>query len=174
MMIKIAYWLVLCACFLCLGCSGGLSRSDAASLIQKSQVFSRVAEERFSLGSRMTTHPIDTALTKLGYAETVDNLIVLTEKGQRESANWKRADAFSREAYSIPVIRREIVEITDLSESKTAAGYTEATFTWRWKPVNDIGEALDIEQKQRTYVGAAIFQKSNDGWHVARITGDSF
>lgn len=173
MMVKIAYWL-MCASFLCLGCSDGLSRSDAASLIQNNQVFSGVKAERFSLGSRMLIHPIDEALTKLGYAETVNNLIGLTEKGRKESANWKRADAFGREAYEIPVLRREVIEVTGVADSKEAPGYTEATFTCKWKPVNEIGEALDIERKREIYGGRAIFRKFEDGWRVVRIIVDGF
>jgi len=90
--------------------------------------------------------------------------LVLTANGLKASASWKvdRRDGESIESVSIPVAKPELVEITGITEKDNEA---TATYTWRQKPINDIGEAMGYGKVEQ---GAMQFRKFDDGWRVVR------
>lgn len=75
------------------------------------------------------------------------------------------ANAIQSQYVSVPVARRELVRITGISKNGTSA---EVEFSWRWIPLNEVGQALYAEGMQ--YKSTAAFRLYDDGWRV--IEGD--
>lgn len=182
MSIKIAYWIVMCACLLSVSCGGsGLSRSEAANLIPNSQEFSEAREENFQIGlvnafaaDELSSQQPYTALSSLGYivisADGGASIVSLTDKGRQEAANWEQFYWMGRNSYKIQVANREVVEVTGISEPESEGNIAQATFTWRWKPTNEVGRAMAVDKQ--TYNGNATFEKFDDGWRVGMVSGD--
>ena len=62
---------------------------------------------------------------------------------------------------TIPVAKRELVEVTGISKQGNIA---DVEFTWKWNPLNEIGAALysgDLHYKST--VG---FRQYDDGWRI--------
>jgi hypothetical protein len=168
----IACYMALVLMLVCVSCDGGLSRSAAADMISKQYQAMPVITLYENDSSHGCNYGIVTpdclnriskeagALYRLGYTDVVDNKIVLTEKGRKASAEWNaETDESGRlHIWHIPVAQPELVEVTGITEKENNA---TATFTWRQKPLNDIGEALGYGQVQQ---GAMRFQKYDDGW----------
>ena len=178
-------WLILLTIsFLTVGCNGNLSRSEAARLIPNDQKFSQAHKERLHIGMSpnfgcedlSSKQPYST-LISLGYLDvktTCDDMyrksdISLTTKGEKESANWEYTSNFWGTWYDIPVTKREVVEVTGISEPKADDNSAQATFTWRWQPINEIGKGLDVNESNTN--GTATFQKFDDGWRVVTVSG---
>jgi len=163
-------------------CSGGLSRSNAADLISRDADFSKPREETYRTGyvegltlQQMREAYNDSwrvypAMQSAGYIETTDALnginVTLTEKGRRESANWKCNVRYDGQTECwFPSLAREVVEVTGITEGDGTKA--DATFTWRWKPLNDVGKAMNLDAV--THQGRAAFQKYDDGWRVVAV-----
>jgi hypothetical protein len=161
---------------ICSGCSSGLSRSNAAELISKNAKFPKtlkmghasnliVLEDEDSLRGNFIP-----AMKSQGY---IDYRGMLTEKGKAATGNWeeqfKNLNYLAEtKIYDVPVGKREIIEVTGISELQNPAGaFVEATFTWHWISINDIGLSMKLEQ--RTFSGKSQFQKFDDGWRVQEI-----
>jgi hypothetical protein len=178
MMIKIAQWILLCACFLSLGCTGNLSRSEAAKLIPNNRQFSMVRTETFQIGlvnafsaDELATKQPYAALLSLEYisvqADGGASIVTLTDKGEKAAATWEKTYWMGRDAYTMKLAKRAVEEVTGISESGNTA---TATFTWRWEPLNDVGKAMEVGK--RLYNGSAGFQKFDDGWRLSGVTAD--
>lgn len=162
-----------------------LSRSKAAELISKDAAFGDPPtwefEADFTPGypykAQLATSPLHKVLQSLGY---MDSDFKLTEKGKTSIAGltFVRVDEYQSDywkiyykwnVYSMPALRKkELVEVTGISEENPVGAVKKAEFTWRWKPVNDIGRAYT---EQVTYYGSyAVFKKFDDGWRVDRMT----
>ena len=62
---------------------------------------------------------------------------------------------------SLPVARRQLVDITGISKAGT---FADVDFTWRWVALNPVGAALNDEGvRYRSTVG---FRSYDDGWRV--------
>lgn len=62
---------------------------------------------------------------------------------------------------TVPVARRELVEITGISK---AGNFADVEFTWHWLPLNEVGAALyDSDTRYRS---TAAFRRYDDGWRV--------
>ncbi|MET0650749.1 MAG: hypothetical protein ABW208_29420 [Pyrinomonadaceae bacterium] len=110
-------------------------------------------KEEFALKRFFESHPDLAVLDHLGLAEfKVANIqypnsaaspvtvtATLTDQGKSTSDDWQQ----SGDAWTIPVARRELVEVTGLTggegESKTA----RVEYTWRWKPLG-LGTNFDM------------------------------
>jgi hypothetical protein len=155
------------------GCSNGLSRSNAADLISKHASFSKVEDITFfdnNSNKGFAQYPFYREMISLGY---MDSDLKLTEKGKTSIAGLRAVGAegmFIK--YSMPpYLRREIIEVTGISEGNPVGASKEATFTWHWKPVNDIGKEMNktMNLEKEKYTGSATFQKFDDGWRVKDI-----
>jgi hypothetical protein len=181
----IAYVLALGALVVTVAC-GGLSRGTARDLISQN-LSGPVALPVYINGSRITETAVANdktelgALYRLGYLKcetlpgSVNNsnpyfpivtpagcLLVLTEKGQRAEwqATYSPKNPTTVVQLTVPVAEPELVEVTGVTEDGPRA---TATFTWRQRPLNDIGEALGYGQVQAS---TATFQKFDDGWRI--------
>jgi hypothetical protein len=89
----------------------------------------------------------DVRLTPSG----VDTLQTLIAPGDAE-----------KQTFSIPAARRELVAVTGISKRGNNAADVE--FTWKWTPLNEVGEAIysgDVH-----YRSTATFRSYDDGWRV--------
>lgn len=185
--------ILLGICILTVNCDGGLSRSEAGRQISADQKFAEPMKVEFrygkvygkgvgestSLDMSLNMH-IYTVLESLGYIETgydpnpLMDIINLTEKGKRESAKWEQGSGMLGNHYKIPVLKREVVEVTGISEPKAGENKAEATFKWRWQPLNDIGETLLKNDKntEQIFQGSANLQKFDDGWRLVKVSGN--
>jgi hypothetical protein len=100
----------------------------------------------------------DVALSPIG-VETFRDLIPASDVG--------------KQSFSIPTTRREIVAITGISKSDNLA---EVDFTWKWLPLNEVGDALFAGGVR--YRCTVAFKHYDDGWRIietarpARTTED--
>lgn len=185
MRIKIAYGFALCCVVLCVSC-GGLSRSTATDILRKHFERDKPTEARvlFRLFGSQTQDDLAAdnqlgPLYRLGYVacETVPAQdittdsgevlrhipercrVVLTPKGVEAAKGWElyQRPGEGVSGASIPVARPEVIEITGLSEDGTEA---TATYTWRQKPLNEIGEALGYGQQTETGSALALLTSS--------------
>lgn len=166
---------------LTVSCDGKLSRSDAAGLIASDKNFSKLMEMSIRIGTPinkgdLSKSSFDEALVTEGYVNVQNNPYVdvlhLTDKGQKEAINWKKSKQLGIiEMYNIPYAKREIVEVTGISEPKSGDNSVQAKFSWRPQPGNEIGKAMDKSEFEKTFDGEAFFQKFDDGWRVVRVSG---
>lgn len=178
--------LLACVSILIVGCgSGGLSRSKAAALISDNEKFSEALKGEIRFGqvyakgmSDTENHELYEVLKSLGYIEEGQDKnplmsnVSLTEKGKKEAANWEKGNNLWGDNYKIPLAKREVVEVTGISESKSGDNFAQATFKWHFQPINEIGKAMTKGKDfDRTYDETATFQKFDDGWRIAGISG---
>jgi hypothetical protein len=71
-----------------------------------------------------------------------------------------------RQAFRIPVARRELVAVTGISKLGRAA---DVEFTWRWVPLNEVGAAFYSSDAR--YRSTASFRSYDDGWRIVQGTG---
>jgi len=88
----------------------------------------------------------EVALTPLG-VDTFHDLIHGSEAG--------------KEYFSIPTARRELVGITGISKDGSTA---EVEFDWHWKPMNEVGSALNAADLQ--YRSVVAMRHFDDGWRL--------
>lgn len=148
------------------GC--GLTRSKASTLISEYPKFANTKTATYDSWAMMADDgsergALAKAMSSLGY---IDSDGKLTPKGETAKKDWKEhRDPLQ---YEINVGKRELVEVTGLSESTDPTGsYAEATFTWHWAAISDVGKEMGIDKK--TYTGEAQLQKFDDGWRVSDI-----
>jgi hypothetical protein len=75
--------------------------------------------------------------------------------------------------------KRELIEITNITETKSGGNFAQAAFTWRVKPVEIKSEIKDAYEKRKQDIekkrdGVAAFQKSDDGWRLVEVSGRDF
>jgi len=95
--------------------------------------------------------------------------MALTPGGETASATWARGRVPSDEgvAWMIPIGRRELLGVRELSEAPD--GSMQAEFEWKWTP-NDKGTALRKAVTganaffDQTRTGRASCRQSDDGW----------
>lgn len=92
----------------------------------------------------------EVALTPLG-VETFRDLIHGSEAG--------------KEYFTISTARRELVEVTGISKEGNTA---DVEFTWHWKPLNEVGSALNTgDLPYRSVVSMKHF---DDGWRLVEAS----
>jgi hypothetical protein len=70
-----------------------------------------------------------------------------------------------KQAFRIPVARRELVAVTGISKLGRVA---DVEFSWRWVPVNEVGAA--IYSSDVRYRSTAAFHAYDDGWRIVQGT----
>jgi hypothetical protein len=72
-------------------------------------------------------------------------------------------------------VKREFVEVTGISEPKSGENFAQATFTWRIRAVeikqDRDGYERDKAEIEKKREGVAVFQKFDDGWRLAKLSG---
>jgi len=157
-----------------------LSRSEAARLIESDKNFGKLLTMGIRIENLLSTSDLskssfDEALVSQGYAKVENrsymSIVHLTEKGRREAVSWEKYKQMGiLDMYNIPYAKREIVEVTGISELNSGS-FAQATFIWRTQPSNEIGRAMDKSETEQTFNGEAFFQKFDDGWRLVRISG---
>lgn len=159
------------------GCGRGLSRNNAADLISQSNTFitnqsanyqpNLPRERLFLLMDNTYEGDFHRALKEVGF---IDSNLELTEAGINATKGWKMDSTIKgSESYSVPLAKRELVEVTGIGEIQGQSGsFIEAKFKWRWEPINDIGKAMKLEI--RVGYGSAIFRKFDDGWRLDSLS----
>jgi hypothetical protein len=71
-------------------------------------------------------------------------------------------------SFPIPAAKRELMEITGISKQSNTA---DVEFTWKWIPLNEIGEA--IYPSGVNYKSTVAFRKYDDGWRVVQDSPQS-
>ena len=171
MRLKIAYGLVFCLIVLCVNCGGGLSRSAAADMISKKMAEGDVKSDGATFigfnREEFDRQPQPALLFRLGYVDcrdhnTYDCKVMLTDKAPDDTKveYWPISNSISTVAF--PVAQAELIEVTGVTEKDNDA---TATFTWRYKPINDLGEAFGYGKQIE---GTAQFQKFDDGWRLMK------
>jgi hypothetical protein len=87
--------------------------------------------------------------------------ILLTPAGVDAIRSALNPNQTAGSQFSIPVARRALVAVTGIAKQGNAG---DAEFTWKWVPLNEIGEALysgDVHYK--SVVG---FRDYDDGWRM--------
>jgi hypothetical protein len=89
--------------------------------------------------------------------------IVLTPSGVETVRTLLASDQTGKSSFSIPVARRELVEVVGISKQ---GGVADVEFIWRWVPLNEIGAVLySSELRYKSTVG---FRNYDDGWRVVQ------
>jgi hypothetical protein len=70
-----------------------------------------------------------------------------------------------KQAFRIPVARRELVAVTGISKLGRVA---DVEFTWRWVPLNEVGAA--VYSGDVRYRSTATFHAYDDGWRIVQGT----
>jgi hypothetical protein len=68
-----------------------------------------------------------------------------------------------KQAFRIPIARRELVAVTGISKLGRVA---DVEFSWRWIPVNEVGAA--IYSSDVRYRSTAAFHAYDDGWRIVQ------
>ena len=63
---------------------------------------------------------------------------------------------------AVRMARRELIDITGISK---AGNFADVEFTWRWKPMNEVGIALN--ESGIYYRSTVAFRNYDDGWRIA-------
>lgn len=100
---------------------------------------------------------VDFKVSKIEYPDSASSpvtvMTALTYEGRSASREWQQ----SAGGWSIPIARRELVEVTGLvggeGESKTA----RAEYTWRWQPTG-VGKSFDTSRRQHQTLPEMIRQ----------------
>jgi hypothetical protein len=157
-----------------------LTRRLAAELITASDAFKAVQKFWLRTGTTSNedyTSPEYMVLQRRGWI-TAANVpcspeakrpscwdVALTPLGVGVFRDLIPVNAIQSQYVSVPVARRELVGITGISKNGASA---EVEFSWRWVPLNEVGQALYAEGVH--YKSTATFRLYDDGWRI--IEGD--
>jgi hypothetical protein len=87
--------------------------------------------------------------------------VSLTPSGVEVFHDTPRTGDAGRQAFTVPVARREFVTITGISKSSNVA---DVEFTWHWLPLSEVGAALLPGNLQ--YKSSVGFKQYDDGWRL--------
>jgi hypothetical protein len=94
--------------------------------------------------------------------------LLLTPSGVETVRPLIPPDQSDKQSFTIPVARRELVEVTGIVKQGNTA---DVEFIWKWIPLNEIGAALySSDLRSRSLVA---FRDFDDGWRVAQTTAHS-
>jgi hypothetical protein len=91
--------------------------------------------------------------------------LLLTPSGVETVRPLIPPDQSDKQSFTIPVARRELVEVTGIAKQGNAA---DVEFIWKWTPLNEIGAALySSDLRSRSLV---TFRDFDDGWRITQTT----
>ncbi len=85
----------------------------------------------------------------------------LTPLGVDTLRNLVSSKAAASRYFSIPVARRELVEVTGINKNGNVA---DVDFQWKWTPLNEVGAALYAGGVE--YNSTVSFRHYDDGWRL--------
>jgi len=178
--ILLAFALTLLALLQSCSARDFLTRRLAAELITNSDTFK--APQKFWLRTGTTsnedyTSPEYLVLQRHGWI-TAANVpcspeakrpscwdVALTPLGVGVFRELIPSNAIQSQYVSVLAARRELVAISGISKSGSSA---DLEFSWRWIPLNEVGQALYSEGLR--YQSTVTFRLYDDGWRV--VEGD--
>ena len=180
---RVRQCLVACAALLCfVSCSPRdfLTRRLAADLISASDAFKSAQQYVLQTGVISNKDYVSpeylvmqhhgwisatTAPCSPGLAPPPCWDVILTPSGVDSVRAIVSPEESSKSSISIPVARRQFLEVTGISKEGSAA---DVEFTWKWVPLNEIGAALySGDTRYKSTVG---FRDYDDGWRVVLST----
>jgi hypothetical protein len=87
--------------------------------------------------------------------------VILTPLGIDTIRNWVPTSVGKSHYFSIPVARRELLEITGITKSGNMA---DVDFRWRWVALNELGSGLYAPNMD--YKSTVGFIHYDDGWRI--------
>lgn len=124
-------------------------------------------KEEFALRRFLESHADLAALNHLGLVEfkvtgiqypdsatsPVTVTTTLTDKGRSASRQWQQ----SGEGWTIPVAKRELVEVTGLTGSEGGSKQARVEYTWKWQPT-EAGASFDVSGQAYQSLPASVRQ----------------
>ena len=172
-----AFLFILVLIFPCIGYAGPLTRPQAFKLILNYEKFPATKTKAFFIATpddfeqESEQGDFARALKALGYIDSANKVTLKSEEAKK--GKWikksRSTPAGNYDRYDIPLGNRDLIAVTGLSKLQGRTGsVVHATFTWRWKPVSDVGTEMKLDKK--AIHGGAIFQKFDDGWRIYSIS----
>jgi len=160
-----------------------LTRRLAADLIAGSPTFRAQQQLQVRLGvlsNQDYLSPVYTALQHRGWITgTVKRCpspefappcwdVALTPSGVDTFQGLIAPGDTEKQPFNIPAARRELVAVTGIAKQANSA---DVAFTWRWKPLNEVGAAVYASDIR--YYSIARFRNYDDGWRVLESASHS-
>jgi hypothetical protein len=122
-------------------------------------------KEEFALRRFLESHADLAVLNHLGlvdfkvigieYPDSASSPVVvaatLTDGGRSASGGWQR----SGDGWTIPIGRRELVEVTGLTGGEGEAKTARAEYSWRWQPT-ETGKYFDTSRREHQSLPEAV------------------
>jgi hypothetical protein len=87
--------------------------------------------------------------------------VLLTPSGVETIRTLVADEEARKPSITIPVAKRELIGVTGVSKE---AGIADVEFTWKWIPMNEVGDALfSGDLRYKSIVG---FRQFDDGWRL--------
>lgn len=87
--------------------------------------------------------------------------ILLTPSGVETVRSILGQQSNEGSTLQIPARRRELIAITGISKE---GNHADVEFTWKWVPLNEMGEALYPDENQQS--STVAFRDYDDGWRI--------
>jgi hypothetical protein len=87
--------------------------------------------------------------------------VILTPLGIETIRNWVPSSVGKSHYFSVPVARRELLEVTGISKNGNTA---DVEFRWRWVALNELGSGLYAPNMD--YKSTVGFIHYDDGWRM--------
>jgi hypothetical protein len=98
---------------------------------------------------------IDFKVSKIEYPDSASSPVMvtatLTDKGRSASREWQQ----SGDGWTIPIARRELVEVTGLAGGEGDSKTARAEYVWRWQPT-EVGKNFDTSRREHQSLPEAI------------------
>lgn len=98
---------------------------------------------------------VDFKVSRIEYPDSASSPVVvaatLTDKGRSASGEWQQSGA----GWTVPIARRELVEVTGLTGGEGEAKAARAEYTWRWQPT-EIGNYFDTSRREHQSLPESI------------------
>jgi hypothetical protein len=100
---------------------------------------------------------VDFKVSKIEYPDSASSPVTvtatLTGEGRSASREWQQ----SGDGWTIPIARRELVEVTGLAGGGGDSQTARAEYTWRWQPT-EVGKNFDASRREHQTLPEAIRQ----------------
>lgn len=117
----------------------------------------RFLESRADLAVLHHLGLVDFKVSKIEYpdsaASPVTVAVILTGEGRSASQEWQQSGG----GWTIPIARRELVEVTGLAGGEGDFKTAHAEYTWRWQPT-EVGKNFDTARREHQSLPETIRQ----------------
>ena len=98
---------------------------------------------------------VDFKVNKIEYPDSASSPVVvaatLTGQGRSASGEWQESGG----GWIVPIARRELVEVTGLTDGEGEAKTARAEYTWRWQPT-EFGKYFDTSRREHQSLPESI------------------